>query len=68
MKLKKFMPLVKMVDQPDGTLHVYGLVTAEKPDLDGEVCDYLKTKPFYVAKVEAMKKATSCLLYTSRCV
>ena len=59
MKLKKFMPLVKMVDQPDGTLHVYGLVTAEKPDLAGEVCDYLKTKPFYVAKVEAMKKATS---------
>ena len=37
MKLKKFYPLVKMVDQPDGTLHVYGLVTAEKPDLDKEV-------------------------------
>jgi hypothetical protein len=59
MKLKKFYPLVKMVDQPDGTLHVYGLVTAEKPDLDKEVFDYDKSKPYYIAKVEATKKATS---------
>ena len=59
MKLKKFDPLVKMADQPDGTLHVYGLVTAEKPDLDKEVFDYDKSKPYYIAKVEATKKATS---------
>jgi hypothetical protein len=59
MKLKKFMPLVKMVDKPDGSLYVYGLVTAEKPDLDKEVCDYFKTKPLYQAKAEAMKKATA---------
>ena len=58
MKLNKFYPLSKMVDQADGTLRVYGLVTAEVPDLDREVCDYAKTKPYYLAKVEAMKKAT----------
>jgi Putative phage serine protease XkdF len=26
---------------------VYGVVTAEKPDVSGEVCDYASTKPFY---------------------
>jgi hypothetical protein len=58
-KFKKFMPVVKMADQTDGTLMVYGLVTAEQPDLDREVCDYASTKPYYVNKVDEMKKATS---------
>jgi hypothetical protein len=26
---------------------VYGVVTAEKPDVSGEVCDYASTKPHY---------------------
>jgi hypothetical protein len=26
---------------------VYGVVTAEKPDVSGEVCDYEGTSPFY---------------------
>jgi hypothetical protein len=26
---------------------VYGVVTAETPDISGEVCDYASTKPFY---------------------
>ena len=34
MKLQKFVPLTKMEEQSDGTLHVFGTVTAESPDLD----------------------------------
>ena len=26
---------------------VYGVVTAETPDVSGEVCDYASTKPLY---------------------
>ena len=26
---------------------VYGVVTAETPDVSGEVCDYVSTKPHY---------------------
>jgi hypothetical protein len=26
---------------------VYGVVTAERPDISGEVCDYASTKPLY---------------------
>ena len=59
MKFNKFMPLAKMEEQTDGTLNVFGIVTAEQPDLDNEVCDYEGTKPFYQAKVAAMLKLTS---------
>jgi hypothetical protein len=58
-QFRKFYPLVKMVDKPDGTLDVYMKVTGETPDLDKEVCDYAKTKPYFIAKGERMKKATS---------
>ena len=47
MKFQKFAPLTKIEEQEDGTLHVFGLVTAETPDLDNEVCDYATTKPLY---------------------
>ena len=47
MKYQKFIPLTKMEEQSDGTLHVFGLVTEEKPDLDNEVCDYATTAPYY---------------------
>lgn len=46
-QFNKFVPLQKMEEQPDGTLHVYGLVTAEEPDLEKEVCDYETTKAQY---------------------
>lgn len=61
MKFQKFVPLAKMEEQPDGSLNVYGLVTAEQPDLDDEVCDYAGTKPLYQAKVAAMFKLTSAV-------
>ena len=47
MKYQKFIPLTKMEEQSDGTLHVFGLVTEEKPDLENEVCDYATTAPYY---------------------
>ena len=59
MKLQKFIPLTKMEEQGDGSLNVFGVVTAEQPDLDNEVCDYAGTKPFYQAKVASMFKLTS---------
>lgn len=59
MILEKFLPLEKMEEQSDGTLHVYGIVTAESPDLDKEVCDYDGTKPFYQARAEDQMKKTS---------
>jgi len=33
MKLQKFVPLTKMEEQGDGSLNVFGVVTAEQPDL-----------------------------------
>lgn len=59
MNFHKFIPLVKMEEQADGSLNVYGIVTAEQPDLDNEVCDYAGTKPFYQAKVASTFKLTS---------
>ena len=47
MKLTKFIPLTKMEEQTDGSLRVFGTVTAEQPDLEKEVCDYAGTKPEY---------------------
>lgn len=61
MKFSKFVPLVKMEEQTDGTLNVFGLVTAERPDLENEVCDYEGTKKFYQAKVATMWKLTSAV-------
>ena len=61
MKFSKFVPLVKMEEQADGTLHVYGTITAEQPDLEREVCDYAGTKVFYQAKIASMFKLTSAV-------
>jgi hypothetical protein len=42
--LKLFIPITKI----DATQRlVYGVVTAEAPDVSGEVCDYASTKPLY---------------------
>ena len=61
MKFNKFIPLAKMEEQSDGTLHVFGIVTAEQPDLENEVCDYAGTKPYYKAKTAEMLKLTSAV-------
>jgi hypothetical protein len=42
--LKIFVPIIK-IDAAQRL--VYGVVTAETPDVAGEVCDYASTKPLY---------------------
>ncbi len=37
---------------------VYGVVTAEKPDIAGEVCDYASTKPYYQKWSQTFAHAT----------
>jgi hypothetical protein len=58
---RKFIPFAKVEEQKDGTLYVYGLVTAEKPDQENEVCDYESTKPFYQKLVSRYAKATAAV-------
>jgi len=58
---RKFIPFAKVEEQKDGTLYVYGLVTAEKPDQENEVCDYESTKPFYQKLVARYAKATAAV-------
>lgn len=55
---RKFIPFSKVAEQADGTLFVYGLVTAERVDLEDEVCEYDSTKPFYQKLVTRYSKAT----------
>ncbi len=50
-----FCPLVK-VDAKKR--EVWGVVTAEIPDRDNEICDYESTAPYYKALVEEMGKAS----------
>ena len=50
-----FCPLVK-VDA--AKREVWGVVTAESPDKDGEICDYATTVPYYKDVVSEMSKAT----------
>lgn len=59
MKFTKFVPLLKMEEQADGTLHVFGLVTEQKPDLEREVCDYATTKPWYEKRTKERFELTS---------
>jgi len=61
LKFQKFIPLSKVEEQADGSLFVYGLVTAEKPDQENEVCDYESTKPLYQKLNEKYLKATSAV-------
>jgi hypothetical protein len=58
-KFSKFVALSKIEEQADGSLRVYGLVTAEQPDLDGEVCDYATSAPLFRAQANRMLKITS---------
>ena len=52
----KFIPFAK-VDA--ARREVWGIVTAEVPDKDDEVCDYLLSKPYYQAVIDEMGKATA---------
>lgn len=54
-KFQKFFPLVK-IDIAQRI--VYGLVTAEAEDKDGETCHYDSTKPEYKAVNDELGKAT----------
>jgi hypothetical protein len=54
-KFRKFIPFAK-VDA--AKREVWGVVTAEVPDKDDEVCDYFKSKPYYEAVIAEMSKAT----------
>jgi hypothetical protein len=58
---RKFIPFAKVEEQKDGSLYVYGLVTAQKPDQEDEVCDYESTKPYYQKLVTRYAKATSAV-------
>ncbi len=52
---KKFIPFAK-VDAVKR--EVWGVVTAEQPDKDDEVCDYAKSKPFYEAVIAEISQAS----------
>ena len=54
-KFQKFIPFIK-VDA--ARREVWGVVTAEVPDKDDEVCDYEGSKPYYQAVITEMQKAT----------
>ncbi len=55
---EKFVRLVKVEDQKDGTLLAHGLLTAQEPDQENEVCDYESTVPYFKALVARYTKAT----------
>ena len=53
--MKIFVPITKI----DAARRlVYGVVTAEKPDISGEVCDYASTKPLYQKWSQSFASAT----------
>lgn len=53
--MKIFVPITKI----DAARRlVYGVVTAEKPDVSGEVCDYATTKPLYRKWSQGFASAT----------
>lgn len=53
--LKLFIPITK-IDAAKRL--VYGVATAEKPDVTGEICDYATTKPLYEKWSAQFAKAT----------
>jgi hypothetical protein len=50
-----FVPITKI---DAGKRLVYGVVTAEAPDVSGEVCDYASTKPLYQKWSQGFASAT----------
>lgn len=57
-KFEKLFKISKVEETNSDTLRVYGVVTSEEVDRDGEICDIAGTAPLYRARTEAMKKAT----------
>ena len=53
--LRVFIPLSKI--DVEKRL-VYGIATAEEPDLSGEICDYASTKPLYQKWSDDVKKSS----------
>ena len=53
-----FAPLTKVVEQPDGTVEVWGRAAAQEPDPRGEVFDYEASKPFIQNWSEEISKAS----------
>ncbi len=53
--MKIFVPITK-IDAAQRL--VYGVVTAETPDVSGEVCDYASTKPLYQKWSQSFASAT----------
>lgn len=60
-KFSKFIPLEKVEAQLDGSLYVYGVVTAERPDREDEICHYESTKPFYEKMAERQLTITKAV-------
>jgi hypothetical protein len=58
MKAKKFRKFIPFAKVDAAKREVWGIVTAEVPDKDDEVCDYETTKPLYQAVIDEMTKAT----------
>lgn len=54
--IRKFIQFVKVDAQKR---EVWGIVTAEVPDKDDEVCDYAGSKPYYQAVIDEMGKASN---------
>jgi hypothetical protein len=54
--MKLFVPMTKI---DAGKRLVYGVVTAEAPDVAGEVCDYVSTKPYYQKWSKGFASATA---------
>src|SRR5271156_4780536 len=54
--LDLFIPFSKALEQPDGSLMVYGTLTSETPDRSGEIFDYSKSKPYFKAWSESVQK------------
>lgn len=54
--MKVFVPITKI---DAGKRLVYGVVTAETPDVAGEVCDYASTKPLYEKWSQGFVSATA---------
>jgi hypothetical protein len=55
-QFQKFIPITKI---DAAKREVYGLVTSEAPDKDGEICDYPSTKPNYQAWSAEFAQATA---------
>ena len=46
-EFRKFIPLAKVEDGPNGLATLYSIATSEAVDKDQELCDYPSTKPGY---------------------